>query len=473
MHIVLDETKKRTFARQIYAEIRKKILSGELEAGQPLPSSRDLSRELCVARNTVLTAYDMLVSEGDVYSVAGSGFYVGSGVKYELRYLSVNDRQTASLSDAVITQKTINFDSGIPALDLFPRSKWNRAVSRAFLDAPVSALGYDDPQGRPEFRSVLCGYLEKTRGISCGPEQIIVTSGTKQGLSLTAKCLLNSRSEVWIENPTNANVRQIFSYYTDRITPFEVDAQGLQPRMFPAGGKPALIFTTPSHQFPMGGILPMQRRIELTRFTEKSGAYLLEDDYDSEFRYDAHPSNSLFELDCEHVVYAGTFSKVLFPSVRLGYLVVPAHLVPQMRELKRLADHHSNSVYQLALMRFIESGDLERHIRHMNKEYKNRRDCLLELLNQYFGDQVRIHGGAAGMHVVAEFEGVVFTGERVRRLLEAGVYIVPVENHSLTKGGHENQIILGYAGLTRDAMARGLDLIRAELSADAWRIRVR
>ncbi len=466
LHIFLDKTKKRSFTRQIYTAIREKILSGELEAGKSLPSSRDLSRELCVARNTVLTAYDMLVSEGTVYSVAGSGFYVSSGVKCEPRSISVDDQQTASLSDFVITEKTINFDSGLPALDLFPRSKWNRTVSRAFMNAPVSALGYDDPQGRPEFRSVLCAYLKKTRGISCKPEQIIVTAGTKQGLSLAAKCLLDSRSEVWIENPSNANVKQIFSYHTEKITPFEVDAQGLQPKLFPVLGKPTLIFTTPSHQFPMGGILPMQRRVELTRFARKSGAYLLEDDYDSEFTYDAPPSNSLFELDGEHVIYLGTFSKVLFPSVRLGYLVAPLCLVPQIRELKRMADHHTNSTYQLALMQFIENGDLERHIRRMKKEYKNRRDCLLELLHTRFGEHVRIHGAAAGMHVVAEFEGAAFTGERIRRLLQSGVYVAPVENHSLTKGNHAHQIILGYAGLTTDAMARGLDLLKAELQLD-------
>ena len=464
-HIFLDKTKRRSFTKQIYMELRGKILSGELEGGKSLPSSRDLSRDLCVARNTVLTAYDMLISEGAAYSVAGSGFYVSPGVKYEPQNTAVNDQQTASLSDFVITKTTINFDSGLPSLDLFPRSKWNRTVSRAFLNAPVSALGYDDPQGRPEFRKILCSYLKKTRGISCGPEQIVVTAGTKQGLSLVAKCLLHSKSKVWIENPSNANVKLIFSYYTHKITPFEVDAQGLQPGLFPVKGKPTLIFTTPSHQFPMGGILPMQRRIELVRFARESGAYLLEDDYDSEFSYDAPPSNSLFELDGEHVIYVGTFSKVLFPSVRLGYLVVPLCLIPQMRELKRLADHHSNSAYQLALMQFIENGDLERHIRRMKIEYRKRRDCLLELLHTRFGARVRIQGSAAGMHVVAEFEGVTFTEERIRRLLRSGVYVVPVENHSLTKGNHTNQIILGYAGLTKEAMTRGLDLLKTELDS--------
>lgn len=439
-------------------------MSGQLGAGEALPSSRDLSRELCVARNTVLAAYDMLVSEGAVYSVAGSGFIVCSGVKHLPQSISFIDRQMASLTDFPMTEQTINFDSGLPALDLFPREKWNRAVSRAFMDAPVSALGYDDPQGRPELRSILCGYLKKTRGIYCSPEQIIVTAGAKQGLSLVAKCLLHSASEVWIENPSNDNVKRIFSFYTKNIIPVDVDTQGIQPAQFPSGGKPDLIFTTPSHQFPMGGILPIQRRIALIEFVRKTGAYVLEDDYDSEFTYDVPPSHSLFELDCEKVIYAGTFSKVLFPSVRLGYLVMPAHLVPNIRELKRLADHHSNSIYQLALMRFIESGDLERHIRRMKKTYRNRHDHLLECLSDYWGERIQIYGAGAGMHIVAEFENISFTEELIKRLSQAGVYAVPVERHSITKGYHTNQIILGYAGLSHSNMEQGLQILRDELT---------
>lgn len=463
MYLSLDMARRRSYTQQIYKEIHNKILSGELKAGDPLPSSRDLSRELSVARNTVLTAYDMLVSEGAVKSVTGSGFFVCGGAKNIPQAVSLNHQQTASLSDLVITDQTINFDSGLPALDLFPREKWNRVVSRAFLDAPDSALGYDDPQGRPEFRNVLCNYLKKARGISCRPEQIIVTAGAKQGLSLTAKCLLGPQSEVWMENPSNINVKQIFSYYTDSIVPFEVDTEGIRPEQFPHNGRPAIIFTTPSHQFPMGGILSIQRRIALVDFARKTGAYLLEDDYDSTFSYNSLLSNSLFELEHERVIYVGTFSKVLFPSIRLGYLVVPLHLVSRMRELKRLADHHSNSIYQLALMRFIESGDLDRHIRRMKKEYRKRRDLLLEQINVYFGGQVHIYGAAAGMHIVAEFDGVKFSEERVRRLLSAGVYIVPVERHSQIKGNHENQVILGYAGLARDSLLQGLDLIKHEL----------
>ena len=463
LYIKLDKTRKRSYTEQIYTRIREMILSGELPAGEALPSTRELSRALSIARNTVLTAYDMLVAEGAVYSISGSGYYVLSGVEKPRQSLA-EGRQTASLSDMVIPDGMVNFDSGLPALDLFPRSKWNRTVSSAFMEAPVSALGYDDPQGRLEFREVLSRYLKRTRGISCSPDRILITSGTKQGLSLAAKCLLSPESEVWMEDPSNANVKEIFSYHTKNIVPFEVDAFGIMPDQFPESGKPRLIFVTPSHQFPLGGILPLQRRIALIAFARKTGAYILEDDYDSAFTYEGQPLHSLFELDPSHVIHAGTFSKIMFPSIRLGYLVVPKDLMPSMRELKRLSDHHSNSIYQLALMRFIENGDLDRHIRRMKKEYQKRRDLLLTLLPTYFGDQVQIYGALAGMHIVAAFDHVVFTEKHIQRLMDKGVYMVPVERHSLIKGNHVHQIILGYAGLSRDDLIYELDCLKEIIS---------
>lgn len=457
-----DKSNKRSYAQQIYTDIREKIISGELESGERLPSSRELCRELDIARNTVLTAYEMLVAEGAVTSVAGSGFYVREGVTRRPQRIPMTHAQTASLSDVAVSEGTVNFDSGLPALDLFPREKWNRVVSHAFLDAPISALGYDDPQGRPELRKVLCEYLKRARGLSCTPEQIIVTSGAKQGLSLAAKCLLHADSEVWMENPSNANVTQIFSYYTKNIVPFGVDDQGILPEQFPKRGKPKLIFVTPSHQFPVGGILPIQRRLALVAFAQQSGAYLLEDDYDSEFNYDAPPATSLFALDRERVLYVGTFSKVMFPSLRLGYLVVPAHLVSRVRELKRLADHHSNSITQLALMRFLESGEFARHVRRMKRIYRKRRDLLRDLLPRYFGNRVSISGTAAGMHLIAAFEGVSFPEDRVKRLRQAGVYLVPVSAHSLIQDSHPGQVILGFASLTQEDMERGLALLKEE-----------
>ncbi|MGL5454463.1 MAG: PLP-dependent aminotransferase family protein [Citrobacter telavivensis] len=464
LYIKFDRIHGHSYSKNIYKDIREKILSGNLRTEEKLPSTRECSKNLSVSRNTILTAYEMLVSEGLVMSKPGSGFFVSSDIIAKKHPLQVSDSCTASLSDISIPTNAINFDSGLPALDLFPKRKWNKAATKALKEAPISALGYDDPQGRSEFREVLRKYLQRTRGIVCDADQIIVTNGTKQGLTLVAKCLLDAQSEIWIENPTNDNVRQIFSYHTNNITPFEVDKDGIQPCLFFKNNSPTLIFMTPSHQFPMGGRLPIKRRLEVIKFARENDCLILEDDYDSEFTYEGSPANSLFELDPQHVIYSGTFSKVLFPSIRLGYLVVPRHLVSRIREIKRLADHHSNSITQLTLMHFIESKELERHIRRMKKEYGKRREQLLFLLHKYFGENIKIHGDRAGMHVVAEFNGVIFTQKNLQRLQEKGVYVVPVEKHSMLKGKHQSKIILGYAHLSCEIMETGLNIIKAELN---------
>jgi len=463
LFIELDKEFKRTYTTQIYKQVREKILNGELKSGERLPATRALSSELNVSRNTILSAYDMLISEGYVQGVLGSGVYVNHGAQVFSQPEKMVDYQVTSLEADELSQDMINFDSGIPALDIFSRGKWNRFITQAFNDAPISALGYDYPQGRPEFRRVLAAYLKKTRGVDCHPEQIIITAGTKQGLSLIAKCLLNQDSEVWLEDPTNYNVKQIFAYHTNHIMPIAVDAEGIQTNQFPVNKVPAFIFVTPSHQFPMGGILSIQRRLELAQFAKDTECYIVEDDYDSEFRYNGEPVNSLYELNNKQVIYVGTFSKILFPSLRMGYLVLPYQLIEQCREWKRLGDHHSNSINQLALMRFIESGELERHIMRTKKIYGKRRDLLLSLLDKYFPGRIKIYGTPAGMHVVAKFDGITFSPELVGRIKDMGTNIVPVENHALIKGKHTSQIILGYAHLNQTEMEQGIMRIKSVL----------
>lgn len=470
LYMNLRKEEKRSYSKQIYSGIREKILKGELEEGLALPSTRELSAELSISRNTVLTAYDMLASEGFVQGIPGSGIYVshglqakGHGLQAERQLSEVSDLRTAALADDSLSRDLISFDSGLPALDLFPRSKWNTFMARAFREAPVSALGYDDPQGRPELRSVLAGYLKKSRGIDCSPDQILITTGAKQALTLIAKCLLSRGSEILIEDPSNRNVRQIFSYHTDNIVPVTVDREGIDVNRLPKDRKPTLLFTTPSHQFPMGGLLTIQRRLELVDYARETGCWLVEDDYDSEFRFDGSPVSSLLELAPERVIYIGTFSKVMYPSLRLGYLVLPRQLTDLFREWKRLGDHHSNSISQLALMRFIESGELERHIRRMKKIYRSRRELLLELLPRYFSDGFTVYGESAGMHIVLELPGVSFTPELIERIRDAGVYVVPVEEHAVVKGRCSGQIILGYAHLSQREMELGLGIIKETL----------
>lgn len=222
IYIPLERAAKRTYTKQIYYAIRRKILSGELTAGEALPPYRELSQELGVSKNTVFSAYDMLVSDGLLRSAVGSGFYVENGMTRRQSVQPIKQQRSAALSDRAIPDGVINFDNSQPALELFPRAKWNKAVSAAMLEIPAEALGYDLPQGRPELRTALCEYLRKSQGLSCNPENILITSGAKQAITLAAECLLSEQKEVWIEDPAPALLRQLLACHTKRIVPFPV-----------------------------------------------------------------------------------------------------------------------------------------------------------------------------------------------------------------------------------------------------------
>lgn len=464
LNITLDKSKKRTYTRQIYQAIRNKILAGEVKSGDALPPYRELSQTLAVSKNTILAAYDMLVSDGMLRSVGGSGFYVAEGMKRVSAPVLYKQPESAALSAFVLPDGTINFDNGQPALELFPRAKWNKSVSAAMACASSAALGYDLPQGRPELRFALCDYLRKVQGISCDPEQIIVTSGSKQAIALAAEHLLHGNREVWIEDPVPTLLGQLLSHHTNRISALPVDEYGLNPAEFPVCGNPALIIASPGRQFPIGGVMPMPQRIALIDYVKKRNAFLLEDIFESEFSYDIPQQTSVWELDPERVISVVTFSKVLFPSVRLGCMVVPHTLVSELCDCKRLSDHHTNSIYQLALADFIKSGELYKHIRRMQKVYRKRRDFLIDCLNRQFGDRAHVRGSASGMNLIVSFSDIDFTENVCQRLLEKGVYALPVKPPVCSGKNSRSALILRYTGLTEDEIRLGVTRLFVALS---------
>jgi len=466
MYLTIEKTKGSRLTQQIYTKIRTRILNGELKPGEKLPSSRKMAKDLGVSRNTVLAAYDFLFSEGYIAGKTGAGMFVSPGMELPKQPEAVRDYALSVFSPHEITKGEIGFYPGTPDVSLFPRPKWNKALGRAIREAPDSAFGYDYPQGRPELRNVLRDYLKRARGISCDPEQIIVTTGTKQSLTLAGKCLLAKDSEVLIEDPGNGNVKDIFSFHTEKIYPLPADGEGIMPSGFARFSAPSLIFTTPSNAFPLGGALPIARRLALIRYAREKGAWILEDDYDSEFCYQGPPVHALQALAPDIVVYTGTFSKIMFPSVRLGYMVLPYPLVNECRRLKHLCDHHTSSLTQLALMEFIESGELERHVFRMKRLYKKRRDFLISLLLEYFPGKVTVWGGAAGMHVAAQFPGVSFPGALFSKIKAAGVGVVPVSEHTLQKGKYDDMILLGFGNLPEEKIKAGLSVLKKILSEE-------
>ena len=460
----LQRESKKSYAKQIYGQIKEMILNGDLKPGDKLPSTRELAQQLNIARNTVITAYEMLNSEDYVDSIPKLGIYIGHGKKVFRLPEIVHDHSITAFTASRIGNDIIHFHSGIPALEYFPRNKWAKTAAAVFREAPISAFGYGFPQGQPEFRNTLAAHLKKTRGIACTPEQIIITSGTEQSILIAAQALLDEDSTLWIEDIQTDSTVKMFNCYTKNMIPLPMDQNGIITNSLPMEKIPDIIFTTPSHQYPMGCTLSLSRRKELIQYVQKTDSVIIEDDCDSEFHYNTYLEPSLYELDSEHVIYVGTFAKLLFPSLRLGYMVLPEHVCEQCMGWKRRADHHSNVLNQLTLMRFIESGDLEHHALRMQKIYLRKRDSLLDGLKEHFGDKVTYAGEGAGTHIVAKFKGVDFTPELIAKIQAAGVSVIPIERHAIVKGSHTDEIILGYGHLNEEDMSEGLSRLEKALA---------
>ncbi|AIQ14944.1 MocR-like pyridoxine biosynthesis transcription factor PdxR [Paenibacillus durus] len=462
MWITVDKHSSIPMFRQVYLSLRSRILSGELTAGLKLPSTRELASQLVVSRNIILEAYELLLAEGFIVSRSGSGTYVAEGAVMPQALSPPMSSPEASGSPFPAGSQTkaagtgseiISFKTGMPDLDLFPRKAWGDLLRNASRDAANSSLGYGDPAGEPRLRSVLSGYLAHTRGVTARPEQLVITSGAVQAIQLAARLLLTSGDEALVEDPTNAELKTILSSTGATVRTLPVDDSGLVTSSLPKQRPPKLIYVTPSHQFPLGGILPIQRRIELIRYARETGSWIIEDDYDSEFRYDGAPVHSLQSLAPEKVFYIGTFSKVMFPALRIGYVVLPLPFIEDFVRLKRLSDYQTPGLTQLSLAQFIEQKGLYSHIYKMKKVYRRRRDMLLESLERHFGGRFRICGRAAGLHLTAEFSFPL--PENLPEFFEQeGVYA------AILRG---NRLVLGYGHLDEGKIREGVQRIKSAI----------
>jgi GntR family transcriptional regulator/MocR family aminotransferase len=458
----IDKTNEVPLIKQVYQQIRSLILHGELKSGEKLPATRELAAHINVSRNVIIEAYELLIAEGYIVSTPGSGTYVAEGVFLEGIRLDTNIQTGPSVHSEFKTEQ-IEFRSGIPDLQLLPRKTWSRLEHEICLDSPAAIFGYDLPEGRIELRGALCRYLKKTRGVNCSPEQIIVTCGAVQALFILTKALITPESSYIIEDPIHREIRHIFEVSSNRIFPVPVDESGIRPGLLPRNIKPALIMLTPSHQYPLGVILPVQRRIELIQYARAKECYIIEDDYDSEFRYQGPPISSLQGLEPSRVIYIGSFSKILFPALRLGYMILPPALIERCRDLKHLQDNHAPILAQLTLARFIEEGYLERHIAKMKKVYRAKRDLLIANLKKAFPVGLKISGESTGLHLIAEFPEINFNDEILDKIKKAGVIIHPVSEHALQKESHSGKVILGYSHLSHREITAGVAQLKAVL----------
>jgi len=403
--------------RQIYEAYRMKVLRGDLRAGELVPSTRELARELRVSSLPVLNAYDQLLAEGYFESRSGAGTFVAASLPRRpiLRDVAAmmdvvaSGRRPIAAHAATIPRNERTswaeplgpFQVGQPALQNFPMEIWSRLVSRHSRHMKVSDLQYGNPMGIETLRDVLARYLRTARGVRCEAGQIMIVSGSQQALDISTRVLLDPGASAWVEEPGYWMVHHLLKGAGCRTVPVPVDEEGLSVEAgIKLGRRARVAFVAPSHQYPLGVTMSATRRLQLLQWAEDAGSWIVEDDYDGEYRYDSMPITSLQGLDTSHrVIYIGTLSKVLFPSLRLGYIVIPPDLVERFTAVRRAADTCPPNASQEALAQFIREGHFSRHIRKMRRLYDERRGVLVEALKKEFGNSCEIVGAEAGMHI--------------------------------------------------------------------------
>jgi GntR family transcriptional regulator/MocR family aminotransferase len=475
--IALDASLPLPLYKQLYERLRAAILSGQLERGARLPSTRTLAAELGVSRNTTALAYDMLLMEGFLESRVGQGTVVARSLERPVVHPAEpvlhGEADTADRVDGlreILARERVErtpggtFRGGHPALDLFPYDVWARLVARRARQADARSAYYQTPAGYAPLREAIAAHIGITRGVRCSPEQIIITAGSQGALDLACRTLLNPGDPAWIENPGYFGAQGALLAAGAQLIPVPVDADGLivaeGQRRCPDA---RLVSTTPSHQFPTTVTMSLPRRLALLDWAERSGAWILEDDYDSEYRFSGRPLEALQGLDrAGRVIYIGTFSKTLFPALRIGYLVAPAGLIEPLLAMRRFIDVHPSTLEQMALADFIREGHFARHLRHMLGHYARRRDLLRRELTAKFGDLLDVHAPEAGMHLVAWLPPGWDDRAAMQATSRVGLEVISITQSSLEpldRGG----LLFGFAGTSEEMIVEGVARLESAL----------
>jgi len=440
--------------RQVYQGLRDQILEGHIKSSEILPSTRELAKHLKVSRNTVCEAYEMLLAEGFVISRQGSPSRVADGLFIGNLHGLVCLKDTMKHAQPVLA----DFRTGRPDLRYFPRFAWSRLLYRTFEEMPLKQLGYSGPEGLLKLREEIAAWLFRSRGAVANPRNIFVTAGATHALHLVADLLCSQGKEILIEDPCHVGMLRTLQNRGYPVRPVAVDEQGLQVEYL-EGKAACAVYVTPSHQFPLGGILPAGRRAALIRFARDNGIYIVEDDYDSEFRYSGEPVAPLYSMDPQQVIYVGTFSKVLFPALRIGYVVLPEQLHEQWKYLRTHTDVQNPPFEQAALAEFLSTRKLDKHVQKMRRLYGERRKVLLQALEDTFGKVWRAWGDASGLHIAVEFPDMCFDDEFIINCRNNGIRITTVENHCIRKGRHLDKLLLGYGHLEPEEIIKGISVL--------------
>jgi len=481
--VAIDRDSATPLHRQIYEGYRSAILRGDLRPGQQLPSSRTLASEIGISRFPILDAYAQLLTEGYFESRTGAGTFVSTSLPDQLGS-SANGRRVTTQIDH--TPRPVSRRAGLlphfaetpwrhgwgafgvhqPALDQFPFRTWASLVMHHSLSPRAGAIHHIDPLGLEPFREVISTYLRTARGVRCDPNQIMIVSGSQQALEVASRVLLDTGDTVWIEEPGYQLTRAVLMGAGCRLAPIPVDEEGLDVA---AGikrfGKARAAFVTPSHQYPLGVTMSASRRLQLLNWAHSSGAWIIEDDYDSEYRYGSMPIASLQGLDRNsRVIYIGTFSKVLFASLRLGYIVVPPDLVEPFRRVRFAMDIFPPYLYQEVLTDFIKAGHFARHIRRMRLLYSERRAGLARNIAEEFGNDVKILGAEAGMHMTVTLPDGLHDLEIATRAAQDRVWLWPLSPSYLGKKKQQG-FVLGFGSSPAEQIPSAVRRVRAAFTS--------
>lgn len=454
----IDRASVQSIALQLQSQIRDAILRGELKAGDSLPPTRAMAKDLQIARNTVIQVYEQLIAEGYLISRGGAGTYVA-----EIGTLPIQKLMPYRLKKEDSKKKDrIVFDAGSPDIGAFPRIAWAKLLKKACLEAEDEAFDYHYYSGYPKLKQALRDYVYRMKGIRCEEEQIIIVPGAAGGLELLAKLFESKKNRIAIEDPCIHFVKKIFSDHKYELCPIKVDMQGMDVENLRSLDSVNLIYVVPSHQFPLGGVFPAPRRISLLQYASENNAYIIEDDYDSEFRYKGEALQALRNLNQEYVIYIGSFSKIFTPALRMGYMILPAHLCEPATYGLHDLNFWVNPIEQHAMAEYMNQRLMDRHIYKMRKLYEHKRLHLLYCLEEAFGKRISISGEYAGLHLLVSFERELTEADR-RNIEELDVEVDYVEDYTMVKGRHTNQIVLGYGGLSPAQITEGVRRLRQAL----------
>ncbi len=480
----IDRSSTEPMYRQLLQLMQQAILTGELGPGTKLPSSRTLSADLSIARNTVLHVYDQLTAEGYVLTTTGSGTYVadtrpdasamqapggpppaGDAAPPQDAQDELSMRGRQLIRHAGVSRRQWGaFMPGVPDVSEFPSRTWSRLQARLWKEANPELLTYSPGGGYRPLRRALADYLRVARSVKCSPDQVIITTGIHQSIDLAVRLLSDIGDRAWVEEPCYWGVRSVLQAAGIALTPVPVDSEGLDPRVSDLQHPPRLVLVTPSHQYPLGMVMSLARRRMLLEYARQHRCWIIEDDYDSEFRYGSRPLASLQGLDdAGRVIYVGSLGKMLYPGLRMGYMVVPEHLVDTFRTGISELYREGQLIQQAVLAEFIMDGYLTSHVRRMRTLYGERRQLMIDAIHARFGDELPVMGDEAGLHLVLGLPEGCDDRAVTQSAFDAGVIVRPLTGYYSCAETSRPGLLLGYACVPHDNIGPAFDTLSAAI----------